>query len=486
VVFAVARRAGFLLGDPYPFGVDGYYYVVQARAVLETGQLNYPSAPLAFWWLAPFVALFGDVEGVKIGAAVGTALAVVPAYLLARRVSGARGPALLGAALVAASASGFFLTTEFIKEGLGLTVALAQIAATAAALARPSRARIGLAMALLAAAWLTHKSAAALALLGMAPMGLARLRGLGAAARRQVLLGLAALAAATVLLGVLWPGRFVGAGDARLVGDLFTPQANWSLPVLARARNSLVFDHEVALAGGLALAALALAALPGRPAARRSDQPRVPAVAVGFVLLALLAALPWLDARDVQGGAFRLRLAAFAALAPLAALVAARGLAALRVPADVRGLLALGAVCGLCAFREVGGTEGTVRTHPALVVAVRALDGAVPPGATVVTNDRKIAFMARYYARQPMRLHPDADALSADSYRLIPLMLLRSDLRRAIAELRRDRPPGVALPRGLHPWDEDGLLLIPEATFVYLLERVDASTRAHYLRWPTT
>jgi hypothetical protein len=79
VVVASVARARELCADPYPIGVDGYYYVVQVRALLETGGLHYPAAPLGFVWLAGWAALFGPVVGVKLGAAAGTALAVWPA-----------------------------------------------------------------------------------------------------------------------------------------------------------------------------------------------------------------------------------------------------------------------------------------------------------------------------------------------------------------------------------------------------------------------
>src|SRR6185369_16654934 len=139
-------------------GVDGYYYVVQVRALLETGHLNYPAAPLAFVWLLPFAKLAGTVTGVKLGAAAGTALAVFPAYALGRRVSGSRAAALVGAALVATSIGSQFLAAEFLKQGLGLTLALTALAALAATLARPGVARAVITVLCVVATALVHKS----------------------------------------------------------------------------------------------------------------------------------------------------------------------------------------------------------------------------------------------------------------------------------------------------------------------------------------
>jgi hypothetical protein len=132
-------------------------------------------------------------------------------------------------------------------------------------------------------------------------------------------------------------------------------------------------------------------------------------------------------------------------------------------------------------LRPLASSEGQSTTHPALVAAVRALAGHLPPGTTVATQDRKVAFMARWYARQPMQLHPEAPA-----YRLMPAFWIRPELRRALDALRAEAPAGVELPRGLHPFDEDGLVLVPEATFARLMARVPPPTRAYYEAWPTT
>ncbi len=464
-IVAFAARARQLLVDPYPIGVDGYYYVVQVRSLLETGQLNYPAARLGFYWLLPWAAAFGPVVGVKLGAAAGTALAVFPAYALARRVSGSRAAALVGAALVATSAASHFLAAEFLKQGLGLTLALAALASLAWALDRPGWARGALAAALILATAFTHKSSVALVLLVGAPAAWLHLREHDPRRARQALLAAAGLVAALLLLGTLMPASFPGPRDLGLVADAFTTRAEWDLPALALPHHRLGFGPEALLAPRPAAAALTVA------------WPRLPPFAIGFVALALILAIPWLDVHDVQGAALRLRAAAFVPLAPLAALVIAR-----LVRADVPRVAACAALAAAALLvRPLAPSDGQSHTHPALVAAVRALDGVVPPGASVVTQDRKIAFMARWYARQPMQLHPVASA-----YRLMPGYWITAELRQALTELRATPPSGVALPRDLHPADENGLVLLPEATFEYLMTRVSPAARAHYHTWPTT
>ncbi len=46
---AVAGRAWLLFGTPYMLGVNGAYYLVQARAILERGVLGLSDLPLIFY-----------------------------------------------------------------------------------------------------------------------------------------------------------------------------------------------------------------------------------------------------------------------------------------------------------------------------------------------------------------------------------------------------------------------------------------------------
>lgn len=481
-LYAYLSRVGFLLGSPFPFGVDGYYYPVQLRSLLDAGQLNYPSAPLVFWLLAPLAALTDPVVGTKLGAAAGTALMVVPAYLLARRLSGERLPALLGAALVATSAESFYLATEFVKEGVGLTIAVGFVAALAAALDRPSRGRVALAALLLVAALLAHKTAFGLALVAGGPALAVTLWRRG---HRRALAAAGGVLALALAAAALAPRRFLGAHDLALLSGAFRAHADWRLPALDVRDEPRLFAHEVAIAGALAL--LLVATWVVARLRRREGDPAaapLPVASFGFIGLALALAIPWLDVRDPQGLGFRVRLLAFVTLAPLAALLVVRALAA--APAYGRGLVAAGIALGLLASKPARAPQGVVRTHPAMVAAVMAMEGVLPEGVIVVTHDRKVAFMVRWYLDQPARLQPPDDLDPARTYRLMTLRLMTKDFRAALDGLRAERPRGVVQPRDLHPMDANGMVLMPEATFQYLLGRVKPETRDRYLRWPTT
>ena len=58
VAYATTTRLVFLLEGPRPLGVDGYYYAVQLRSLLDGDGLYYPSAPAALALMLPFARIF--------------------------------------------------------------------------------------------------------------------------------------------------------------------------------------------------------------------------------------------------------------------------------------------------------------------------------------------------------------------------------------------------------------------------------------------
>jgi hypothetical protein len=478
---AAAARLEFLRSSPYPLGVDGYYYAIQLRSLLETGHLAYPASPLVFWLFAPLAAATDPIVGAKIGAALITALIAVPAYLLGKRLSGLRAGGLLAAALAAQSAIGFYLATEFVKQGAGLTAAAAFLAALAAAIERPTRPRLALAALLLLACAATHKTALLFAVGLGAPAAIARFAAADAAVRRRRLLVVAAaglsLLAAVLLLGALFPGRFPALGELGLLAHTVRAHADLRLPVLAaRGAPPLVFRHEVTWTVGLALLCL------GAWLVERRRGAVLPPLAWGLLGAALLLGLPWLDARDEQGLAMRLRLGAVLLFPPLGALALA--LVGRRLAVATRACAALGVAAGFLVLLPAASSEGTLAAHPALVTASRALAGALPEDAVVVTQERHLLFMVAYHARVRACLHPPAGVPEERLYRLFPGALLRRELRAALDDLRAHPDPTLAPPLDLHPWAVDGLVLVSERTYQVLLGRLPEAARAHYLRWP--
>ena len=54
VAYSSWQRWQMLTASPFPLGVDGYYYPIQLRSLLESGTLHYPASPLTFWFMVPF------------------------------------------------------------------------------------------------------------------------------------------------------------------------------------------------------------------------------------------------------------------------------------------------------------------------------------------------------------------------------------------------------------------------------------------------
>ena len=521
VAWAFYQRWQLLAASPFPLGVDGYFYPVQVRALLEHGALQYPSSPLTFWFMAPFAAATDPITGAKLGAALGGALVALPAYAVGARfarvqhggpaMEGAsrggrdrgRGPGLVAAALASASACSTYLSIEFVKQGVGLTVGLTALWLLLRALETPSRARIGAAVGGLIATLLAHKLAAGALIVIAIPAAIEEARGRAVLRGRRLLVLLATVvvfAIVALVLGLVFPQRFLSPHDAALVGNLFTTDAHWSAPALATGRLTLAFGHEAAYAAVMAIAAIvALRARHRRQGGSRALGER--AAMWGVIGLGLVIGLPWLAVSDPQGLGFRLRLAAFVPLALCGAIVTGAVVDAVlawlprrgrdgdhattsQLPQLVRdaGLAALALVIAVCPHGRP--TEGMVVAHPAMVSAVMASARQIPPGATVIVPERHILFMIAWYARAKVSLTPDAVPY-AERVRMMPLAFIGKDSPLDAALDRARAEPGIAPPLGFHPRYRNGLVLVTEPTWDWLLAQLPPEARAHWARWPT-
>ncbi len=245
VIWSFWQRWTALAASPFPLGIDGYFYPVQLRSLLEHGSLEFPASPLAFWLLAPFAAATDPITGAKLGSAVLGALVALPAYGVGAHLGRdgddtGRGPGLVAATIATASAGSLYLTVEFVKNGIGITVALTALWLVLRALAVPTRGRLALAVVGIGAAVLTHKMAAAIVVGIAIPAALAEAHVRAQAAtvevrakRRLVVLGaFVAIVGALFAIGLVAPRRFVSPGDLALLDGMFTTDADWSLPVL--------------------------------------------------------------------------------------------------------------------------------------------------------------------------------------------------------------------------------------------------------------
>jgi hypothetical protein len=484
VLLSAWRRWVFLTESPHPLGIDGYFYAVELRSLLETGQLAYPVSPVGLWLLAPFAALTDPITGAKLGASLLGALVAVPAYLVGKRLGGTRATGLLAAALATPSAGSFYLSVEFVKNGIGITVALTYVWTLLRALESPTRLRVGLAAVALLATFGTHKMAAGLAIAITVPAIAVEVHARRADWRRLLAAGaitLASLVAIIAALSALFPGRFLGPNELALAEELFTTDAEWRIPALVGATRNLWIGHEAAIGGVLGIAALATLPLVRNPDVR----PAARAVSLALAALALVIALPWLAVEDPQGLGFRLRIAAFAPMALVAAAVVGAALA--RAPQDLKlgGVIAFAAVWVVA--QPARHDEGVIRAHPAMVASMVALGAEardLPEDAVLVCPERHLVFMAAWYTRRDVRLRPERVA-PEKRWRLVPLAFIGKGSPLDDALLRARTQPGLSPPRALHPRAANGLVLVPDATWLWALDQLPEPARSRFRKWRT-
>jgi Dolichyl-phosphate-mannose-protein mannosyltransferase len=501
VAWSFWQRWQLLSASPFPLGVDGYFYAVELRSLLDHGTLRYPAAPLAFYLLAPFAAVTDPITGAKLGAALFCAAIALPAYGVGGRLGGGRGAGLVAAVIATTSVGSAYLTVEFVKNGIGLTLALTALWLALRAAEQHTRGRIGAAIAGLVAAYATHKMAAALVLVVAVPAAVAVAASRGALRGRRLLYtigGLMLLAGIALAIGAVFPGRFLSARDASLIDGLVSTTPRWSAPAMTFPTGELTVGRDALLGLLVAIGAIVARKVrrrrarpdparsdPARPDPARPEAPwpaaAVAAAAWPILVLAIAIGLPFLGVTDPQGLGFRLRLAAFVPAA-LASAIAARAVLGRFVHRDYV-LVALAVV--LAIVRQPGTRlDGMTITHPALVAATQALNGHVPPDATLVVPERHIAFMVAWYTGAPIAIRPD-DVPPARRFRLLPLHFIGADspLDRQLLAARAES--SLAPPLGLHPRYPNGLVLVAEPTWRWILERSPPADRARLEAWPT-
>ena len=462
-------RWTFLASSPYPFGIDGYFYPIQLRSLLESGTQYYSSAPLALWLMAPLAALGGEMWAVKVVATVATVSVALPAYGIARELECDRGPAIAAAAIAAAAPASFYMATEFVKNGVGVFVALMALWLVMRAIRSSSGKATALAALLCVAAWLTHKSAAGLVAVGVAPLAVAWCWRNPRRRSAPLALGVGAL-----LLGAaLFSGQFVGADDIELLAGLFSGPFDARLPTLTHEDGTAIYLGHAPMLAFLAAVTFFVAQ------ARRPANGQHRHIATSFAVLALVVAVPVLDVTDPNGLGFRLRLLSFVALVVLAGPVLSRVLASLSGMQRAAACFALAGF--VVAFHRAPESEVVVVQHPALVVAVKTAAAHVGPDDLVITPERRLAFMTTWFTRAAAQTAQPAEPREG-TWRLLPLPYLG---HRAIRdELAAARSSGAAV-HSLHPLNPLGLVLVAEPAWQNLVDKLPPASRAHYRSWPT-
>ena len=203
VALAIAARAWLLFSTPLVPGMNGAYYLVQARSLLEHGHLGIPDLPLTFWLHAGLAKLLMILAGltqdnaivwaVKLADATLPPLAALPVAWLARqwRPTGERPSSfavLAPAAAVCIGAQVLRMTGDFQKNALALVWFAALAPAALVFLRRPSLRTMVLPLALLSLLGLTHIGVLGGALVFCAALAVVALVSAERGTRRHILL----------------------------------------------------------------------------------------------------------------------------------------------------------------------------------------------------------------------------------------------------------------------------------------------------------
>ncbi len=305
VVLGIAARARLMWSTPWVPGINGAYYLVQVRAVLERGTLGLPDMPLTFYLQAGVAWLLGIVRGgtqseniifaVKLCDSVLPPLVALPVFMLTQRWAArlGRGPAipLAAAAIVAMGFPPLGMLGDFQKNSLALLWLGMLCVALESWLQSPSRSAGLRLLACLALLGLTHIGVLGTALLLTTTVIAAALAlgGLGQWRTRTVWLAGAAAVLAIAAGIVLW--KFDAGRIHRLLTAMTDPAAFASDgvagpggpggPALLRYAAAIVF---------ILLVAPALVVI---YRARRSDPAPHAAVAAGCALTVIVLTGPW-------------------------------------------------------------------------------------------------------------------------------------------------------------------------------------------------
>jgi hypothetical protein len=424
-----------------PAGVDGYYYLLQVRSLLEGQGFVHRDFPLAFAWLALGALVFGLVDGIKIATAAASACAVVPMFFLAHRLTGRTAAGVLAAVCVASSSGLLNLAAGWNKQALGVTLALGTAAVAASGLDTRGR-RTG-ALLLLIACALCHATALGLVLVFAAPVWVLTLP----PRRRVAVLG-AGLALAVALVV-----------RVRLLAGLF------------RGRSCLG-EHIVAEVGLGFLAALALVI--GWFLIRRGRAIGEPLGAQAWLIgpLASALVLPWLRCENDVALAVRLEVMGFVPMALAVAVAAAWLVRRLGTPLASAALL-LAAAAIAYALPPFWTARPPIAPPPVAECASLLRD--VPAEALIIADDRAIAFAIEYETHRSTRVTEPRRIDPALTYRLVTGL----PDPRAFTEFQRRVPEGLRPPRRCR-----FAVVFEERTWRAYLESLTAEKRAAAALWP--
>lgn len=120
VVIGVSAKLALTGGELLP-GIDGAYYWVQVRSVLEDFSLAFDDLPLVFWAQALIALVVGDIPlGVRIADAALPAISAIPIFLLLRNSKKVWVPAAAILVVLLHPVQLYFFTGDFLKNSAAI------------------------------------------------------------------------------------------------------------------------------------------------------------------------------------------------------------------------------------------------------------------------------------------------------------------------------------------------------------------------------
>ena len=120
-VFVAGVRLSMLQKSSEPNGLDGYFYALQAKSLVETGRLENPSSQIGYYLCGACAFLAKDaITGVKVWSAVSSAGISLAVFLLIFALTGRSFLSLLGFLLASSSPTVTSLGINYINNQTGV------------------------------------------------------------------------------------------------------------------------------------------------------------------------------------------------------------------------------------------------------------------------------------------------------------------------------------------------------------------------------
>ena len=294
VIVGIGAKLSLTSGELLP-GLDGAYYWVQVRSIVNNFSLAFSDLPFIFWVQAAIAKLVGDVPlGVRISDAILPALSAVPIYLIARRFKSAYLPAIAILVVLLHPVQLYFFTGDFIKNEATIPAVFFIAWVLFNWESKPKKfSMIALAIALIVIA-LSHFGTLLLALMMLSVWVLVQLR---KSSKKSWLQGIAVsvtvLVAVLASLAILVPSRF-----ERLITFITSPTVVFSNPAI----NGIIHNYSsrtmsiTIIIGQLASLLLGYITWKSRASFKFADLSLVIAALVStFVLSSPVIGMEWSD-----------------------------------------------------------------------------------------------------------------------------------------------------------------------------------------------